>query len=134
MEDNNQEIDAVFQKRDDHVPHEFPAFDPDYCSCCRKAIIHGLHNVGRIQSMPEFILDMNGNRIGVDKRKPAYKAVMHASCWKIHFGKRLECEKCGGFSDALKLADGTKNQCGCSCHRGAPNCSYIVNPHYIQER
>lgn len=127
-EDNQKELDQSLIARDDHQPHDWPPFDPDYCSCCRQHFIHGATNVVRIAKAPETILDLNGNVMGLNKRAPAYKAVLHDSCFNRHFGRRISCDKCGGFSKILTMADGTKNQCACTCHTGSEHCSYILEP------
>lgn len=125
--ETGQQDDQSLIRREDHVPHEWPVFDDNYCSCCRGQFLHGSTNVVRLQRAPERILDFNGKQIGVVKGSQ-YKAVLHAMCWKRHFGKRVDCEKCGGFSDNLKLQDGSMNKCWCTCHTGSNDCSFVLEP------
>lgn len=126
---NNEELPR--NTAEGHKPHDWPSFDANRCSCCRQAILHGFHNVVRIQKAPERILDVNtGEYIGIDERGAGYKAVLHGRCWKDHYGHVAECEKCGTFSRVKQLADGSKNLCGCTCHKGAPECSFILDPNY----
>lgn len=127
---NDREFEENSGPRPDagHRPHEWPQADENVCSCCAKRIIDGLHNVIRIQTTPEKQLTTDGQVLGEEDRKPRYKAYLHAQCWRTHFGQRVECDKCGGFSNYTKLEDGSTNKCGCTCHRGANNCSYVLAP------
>ncbi len=126
--DANQPEDLSLIARDDHKPHPWPEFDADYCSCCTQRFIHGMTNVMRIAKAPETVLDLDGKVLGLNKNAPAFKAVLHALCWKRHYGKQAECEKCGGFCRPAMLSDGTKNPCMCTCHTGSNFCSLILEP------
>lgn len=120
--------DQSLLRRSNHAPHEWPQFDENYCSCCRSPIVHGLTNVVRIAKAPESILNLDGQRIGINKKAPAYKALLHDHCFKRHFNRQVSCEKCGGFSKILKLKDGSENNCICTCHTGSEFCSYVLEP------
>lgn len=111
-----------------HTSHPWPVANPDRCSCCLRLILHGIDNVMRIAKAPEVILDLDGKPQGIDDRHPPFTAILHARCWKIHYGHVAECEKCGGFCRVKKLADGSMNNCGCTCHTGSLHCSYVLDP------
>lgn len=115
----------------EHKPHPWPQADENFCSCCRVRLIDGIDNVVRLQTSPERQLTLKGELRGIEDSQPKYKAYLHASCWKRHFGQVVECEKCGVFSKAKKLSNGTKNTCGCICHDGANRCGYVIDPYTI---
>jgi len=113
--------------------HPLPQVDPDFCSCCRKSIIHKgpqKQNVVRIDLAPERILGLDGKERGVEgKMRP--KAFFHAVCFQDYHSYtpgRIECKYCGVLSMAKTMHDGTKvkEQCKCSCHTGATFCSLVV--------
>jgi len=111
--------------------HQLPSPDTSYCSCCRKGIIHNLHNVIRIDAAPEKILSTKGDLLGTKGEKHP-KAYYHAECFqKHHYAQpgRIECEKCGIFSMATSLRDGTlmRDHCKCSCHSGKDYCSVLIS-------
>lgn len=134
-DDRELETTGTDPKPDEgHRPHEFPQADENFCSCCRQAILDGLHNVVRIQTTPERQLSLNGQELGTENKKPLYKAYLHANCWKRHFGQQVECEKCGVFSIAKKLSNGTKNECLCTCHQGSNHCSFILESNAVTNR
>ena len=116
-----------------HRPHEWPQADENWCSCCRESIVDGMHNVIRIQTTPEKQLSEKGEVLGEENRKAKYKAYLHAKCWRIHFGQRVECDKCGGFSRHTVLQDGSVNPCWCTCHKGSNHCSYVIDPNTIDK-
>jgi len=113
--------------------HPLPEVDKDYCSCCRKAIIHGYENVVQITMKPEGIYNLAGELQGT-KGEERLKAVYHASCFQeghvaVKEGTpsaRIECSYCGIFSMAKKLKDGTLNSCKCCCHEGKSVCSLLI--------
>lgn len=108
--------------------HDLPAADPAFCSCCRKGIVSGLHNVVRVNKKPEVVLDLNGNQIGTQGEEHP-KAFFHAQCFQenhVPSKKKIECAYCGAFSMAKKFADGTENGCVCSCHKAGDFCSLII--------
>jgi hypothetical protein len=126
--EEEQPAPVEHQEHLDHRPHAWPEANPEVCSCCRRAIVDGLHNVIRIAKAPEVILDMEGRPQGIDKRFPGFTAILHAACWKAHYGHVAECEMCGGFCRIKKLSDGSMNKCACTCHTGSLHCSYILDP------
>lgn len=113
-----------------HSPHDLPQANEDYCSCCRQRFIHGAYgdNVIRIATTPEKQMSTTGEELGIENRKPKFKAYFHGRCWKAHFGQQIECELCGGFSKHKKLENGTINQCGCRCHTGSNSCGFVLEP------
>ena len=128
---NDKSLTESNNRQVGHKPHPWPQFNPDRCSCCLSAILHGLQNVVKVKKAPEVILSLEGKPIGLDKNAPAITATLHAQCWKTHYGHVAECEKCGGFSRVNKLADGSINRCGCTCHKGSPHCSFILDPNRV---
>ena len=110
--------------------HPIVKADPEWCSCCRKSIISGLHNVVRINKQPEKVLNLKGEVMGVEGREEP-KAFYHAECFQNYHlptsAKRvIECKYCGVFSQAKKLKDGSLNSCKCSCHDQAQFCSLLI--------
>ncbi len=110
--------------------HDLPEADSAWCSCCRKSIIKGQHNVVRIMLQPERILDFKGNLRGT-KGKERPKAFYHAQCFQNHHHHtpgRIECKYCGILSMAKTLQDGSKinDICKCSCHTGKDYCSLLL--------
>lgn len=116
---------------EEHRKHDWPQADENFCSCCRARIIDGITNVIRIQTTPEKQLSEKGEVLGEEARKPLYKAYLHAECWRRHFGMRVECDKCGGFSRNTKLQDGSRNPCWCTCHNGSNHCSFVLDPNTL---
>ncbi len=112
----------------DHSSHDWPQADEDFCSCCRGKFVHGFVNIVRIKTTPEKQFSTKGEYLGEENRKPLFKAYLHATCWKRHFGQQVECEKCGGFSKHKTLQNGTTNPCMCTCHTGSNHCSFVLDP------
>ena len=105
------------------------------CSCCLKIFHQGLHqdNVIEIKGMPMAVLGLDGQVKG-EIQKPPIVAYYHARCFELYHlppqykGKvKIECEKCGVFSMAKTLRDGSPigKYCGCLCHQGQKECSLI---------
>lgn len=110
--------------------HALPEPNEDFCSCCRKAIVHGYENVMAIKAMKETVLDFEGNAQGT-RGHEYIKAYYHAKCWQEnHQGgekKRvIECKYCGVFAMAKTLKDGSPNPCQCACHNKGEFCSLLI--------
>ena len=109
--------------------HKLHEPDPNFCSCCRKAIISGQQNVVRITEAPEKILNLKGEKIG-EKGQERVKAYYHVECFSNHtnYSGRIECKYCGILCVAKVLKDGTpiSSHCKCSCHAGQSYCSLVL--------
>lgn len=124
------EIPLEFERRADHSPHEWPQWtndNPDVCACCTEKILHGYQNVLRVEIAAEVVTSVEGEVLGVEDNKPRFRQ-LHVRCAERHFGRKIECEKCGTFVVAKTLADGRRNPCLCTCHTGSKHCSLILDP------
>jgi len=120
--------DSVREVKSDIHTHELPTVDASFCSCCRKSIISGLHNVVKITKSPETILDENGNKIGTEGHDHV-KAYYHATCFQdFHMPSKkvIECKYCKVFAAARTFKNGVMNSCLCSCHKVADFCSMLI--------
>ena len=110
--------------------HKLPDPNPDFCSCCRKAIIHAYQNTVRINQRKSNVLDLDGKFLGTEGHDRP-KACFHSECASLHYPETLkivECKYCGVFVRAKTLKDGTpiKDSCKCSCHTNWKYCSLLV--------
>ena len=115
----------------------WPPLDKDRCSCCMRTIHHGYENVMEIKGSKQAHYNLDGKLLGVDDVARPIVALVHARCLELHHnpaGNKLECEKCGIFSVARKLQDGSSiyDRCSCACHRGQKVCSLLILPGEIK--
>lgn len=105
--------------------HPLPMPDKDYCSCCRKAIVHGYDNVIEITKTPTVLNNFEGQEIGKEGHA-RLKAVLHTKCAEAMGlgGRKIECKYCGVFCGAKTLKDGQSifDHCKCQCHKGKAVC------------
>ena len=112
--------------------HKLPTPNEHFCSQCRKSIIHGLHNVVRINKAPVAVFSPSGQRLGVEGKLEA-RAFFHATCFQKVADRqklkgRVECKYCGVLSMAKITADNrkVKDMCKCSCHNQSDFCSLLI--------
>jgi hypothetical protein len=82
-----------------------------------------------VEKAPEKVFTPTGELRGIEGKKEP-KAFFHTHCAPLHYPNlpKIECEKCGIFSSAKTLKDGTKvdDVCKCSCHKGKDYCSLLI--------